>query len=848
MKRKYAYMFFLVAIGLILWAYTTVQSESPQHAQKTLLKAQIRSADDHHLILSIDPSEAEDALFRKSLISTSLGRRLRNIAMTQAISKVRSALLFDSVTLLEEHEGGFQEREQCDLYPLNGHQGGAWVSSTSRKRVKMPEIADPYLKNHANVLYTYFIPLQTPLPNGHYALRLPTGEIFEFERDCIRDISPLFKMDQVGYLPNAPVKRLYVGAWMGTGGALPIRCDDAKMTFEIVNAQTEQTVLKGEAQFEADYHTTSGTPVTGEETFCVDFSTLKQSGIYYCRIAKIGRSEPFEIRDDALADALYVQMRGLTGQRCGRTCHKTLYRGTFPPNHTHYGFNKEQDCGFHTETGIQLKVNHFELIQQTTQFHSETISCMGGWHDAADFDRRPQHLQAVKELIVAYLLNPNAFVDNQFAVPEQKNGIPDILDEAIWGLNCWYQLQNKHGGVPGWIETTRHPGEFTHPSTDSLVYYTSLITCESSLDYSSAAALLAYALRQAKVFNIADRYERSARQAWSYALNPAHRQIYSYTLPQATKSLPQSFTYREAHTLPVRIQAEAALNLFLLTQDVTYLKTLNPIQWKTAGSVYLGEAWKLSPAIFIACALSKNLPQRVGVADFAQLWHRSVMSLANTTLERMNRNPYASPWRSVNETFYETMAWGNSLPLNNARSLAIAWAISQDVKYHTALLQAINFHNGLNPLGLTYTTGLGRTYPVTFLHLFPNQHEAYPIGITPYRNVYGVPRVMGRAVFGINKSIIEYNSLIPALPRMNDSTQKELMTYVKETWPIERRWGNIEPYTVSSSEYTVWETLSPAIFSLGVALPPAAQHPCQTVKDTIQPQDYRRLPGYWNLP
>lgn len=50
----------------------------------------------------------------------------------------------------------------------------------------------------------------------------------------------------------------------------------------------------------------------------------------------------------------------------------------------------------------------------------------------------------VQEMMATYIQNPSVFTDD-FNIPESNNGIPDILDEAKWGLDWLKRMQNSDG-------------------------------------------------------------------------------------------------------------------------------------------------------------------------------------------------------------------------------------------------------------------------------------------------------------------------------------------------------------------------------------------------------------------
>lgn len=67
----------------------------------------------------------------------------------------------------------------------------------------------------------------------------------------------------------------------------------------------------------------------------------------------------------------------------------------------------------------------------------------GGWHDASDYlQYLPTSANAVYQLLFAYRSNPDIWADEYRADGRPgANGVPDILDEARWGLE-WMQRMN----------------------------------------------------------------------------------------------------------------------------------------------------------------------------------------------------------------------------------------------------------------------------------------------------------------------------------------------------------------------------------------------------------------------
>ncbi len=629
--------------------------------------------------------------------------------------------------------------------------------------------------------------------------------------------SPLFKVNQVGYLPCAP-KFAYVGAWLGpVYGAWKPKTPMAG--WELVDAESGTAVLRcdGDAAPHVRVHddvTKEGVPFTGEETYEMDFSSVTNEGTYYVRIPDVGRSAAFRIAASAAEDAFRVHMGGLYQKRCGiakeepythwtaGACHTEVVRGTFAPD----------------EGKLDSKVRWFDIIRDNTDWEKgERLHLVGGWHDAADYDRRPMHLNIVNDLCAVYLMRPGNFYDGQLSIPENDNGIPDILDEAEWGLRHLLAGQQKDGGVGTWIESTGHPGPGNVAEKDLMRYALSRATRRSSLMYAAHAALLA---RCHPSFR--EKYLGSARRAWDFAVNgkPSsevyevkHKRLRFFTWSEMVY-------WDEDEDLPVNYLVKAAINLSALTGDDRFIA----VAARDESRLFASQAkyiWTWIPLLY---AGERTFGCGGGFEKFFKEWDRRTLNNANAICGQIDTAyAYRAPWWAPRKGWVHAMGWGASHPLRRAQWLVAAHGMTGDRKYLDAMSLAVDFHNGCNPQGTTLTSGLGTVYPVVFLDLpsYVDGIAEFVPGITPYRWNYGMPWKVVDMVFRGDK----------------DRASK---------WPIWRRWGNLESQTVASSEYTVWETIAPAASVTGYLIRPG-------VKTAVQPR--RRpatklddLPGYWLLP
>ena len=179
---------------------------------------------------------------------------------------------------------------------------------------------------------------------------------------------------------------------------------------------------------------------SGEHIYEMDISTLG-SGTYHIRIPGLGRSDTFYVGGQAVQNLYYKTMRGFYHQRCG-TVHEEPYTWVTKPDY----FRQVYESGNPVLGKPNCWVNPPDEYIPYPGEEIRTFS--GGYHDAADFDSFTYHLWATLDILLAYEMFSTAFEDGDLNIPESGNGIPDILDEAEWGLKTFLELQNPDGSVP----------------------------------------------------------------------------------------------------------------------------------------------------------------------------------------------------------------------------------------------------------------------------------------------------------------------------------------------------------------------------------------------------------------
>ena len=101
-----------------------------------------------------------------------------------------------------------------------------------------------------------------------------------------------------------------------------------------------------------------------------------------------------------------------------------------------------------TGNGLNRKDSNFgQLVKNATD--RIVPDAWGGYMDAGDWDRRIQHLVVSRYLLDLADLFPAFFTNLSLNIPESDNDLPDIVDEALFNLDCYRRMQTAEGGIRG---------------------------------------------------------------------------------------------------------------------------------------------------------------------------------------------------------------------------------------------------------------------------------------------------------------------------------------------------------------------------------------------------------------
>lgn len=607
--------------------------------------------------------------------------------------------------------------------------------------------------NPEMVMHRIYLVLEDDFIEGkEYTISFPTGQTtFQFSKKTM--ICESLKVNQVGYNPGATMRNAFLSIWLGDLGGISY---SGSKEYEIYKESDHTLVYAGTFSEEFSDDTDGGYP------YVIDLSPLTEEGDYYLSIPGVGRSYGFGLGNKYAYHLYYTHMKGLYQQRCGMaleephtqwtrgTCHNDMYLMDAEP----------------TEDKI------------TVPDGISSVPRMGGHHDAADFDIRSMHLMVPAWLLSAYEYASERLKDQELNIAESGNAIPDILDEALWNIKGWEDLQTEEGGIRGGIETHGHPqyGEI-NAERDDYKYGTYRVEGYTTL---TGGAVMAYASRLIEDFNSVRAAELRARaiKAWEYYEN--HKDDVSFAQPDweaGNEWSPGNLMF-------------AGLQLYLLTGEEKYHAVFKEnyravmmdrtFEWPIDYQQYYFNGSSLKQgAVFTYCFISYILDTSLEKDEDI------INHIKKTVITKADRFVDGILNKTSKYGYLYTDSWGMGSGVGRwAEVMMWAYSLTDDQKYLDASSLSADFVLGANPKGICMTTGLGERPPYdplidSFDHIMK--------GLGPF------PGVVLYYYGGANRN--EISTLYPEYSEI----------------PINRNF--IDNWIqIGKSEFTIWETMAPNIF------------------------------------
>ena len=329
------------------------------------------------------------------------------------------------------------------------------------------------------------------------------------------------------------------------------------------------------------------------------------------------------------------------------------------------------------------------MAERIEAIKPKIIQASGGHHDAGDYNPR-SHIDVAQVLLDAYEVAPKKFYDGQLNIPESGNGIPDIVDEALWALKLWIGLQDEDGGVYNGTESAGDPNFVQTVELDPMGDYAYAKDSQGSFLFAGAMAQASRLLKNVGKEEMAADYLARARKAYDWGIknkpktNDAQRFASFYTAPLAY----------------------AAAQLYHSTWEDKYHKDfLDNTPWqKNASAKMIADngSYDLSLAAYAYAAVPASKADSRVHSDVI----RAICEEADIYLKGTQSDAYPfvrHPGAPIN--------WGTGAYEHFLVPVWHAWAFTDNrlkaKAYREAMIHTADNTLGMNPMNLSWIVGLG---------------------------------------------------------------------------------------------------------------------------------------------
>lgn len=448
--------------------------------------------------------------------------------------------------------------------------------------------------------------------------------------------------------------------------------------FEVVDAASGEVVMEGST-------VPSDAPGWGafEHYVQMDFSSLAQSGRFLVRIGAF-ESDEFGIGREAYGDAHEDLLAFMRQQRCG--------------------YNPFLDMYCHQEDARTF----YGPMPDSTR-----IDATGGWHDAGD---QLKYLitgsNATARMMLAYELAGDRFGDSFDATGRSgSNGLPDVLDEARWGLDWMHRLHPAPGQLFHQVADDRDHIGWKWPDKDSSDYGWGPMSYRAVyFANGEPQGLSEYKSTSTGVANLAGRY--AAGMAKAYRLWRDRDPVFAakslaaaqdvYAMGRAKEGFQQGNSYGAPYRYTEDTWADdmewGAAELYAVTGESQYLTEAKRYARMAATTSWLPndttDHYQYYPFVNVGhFALHPHVDE--AFQDTLAGYYAAGIEAA---VERARRNPYG-----IGVPFI----WcSNNLAAALITQILLYERMTGDMQYHDFMLKQRDWLLGRNPWGTSMFTGI----------------------------------------------------------------------------------------------------------------------------------------------
>ena len=492
--------------------------------------------------------------------------------------------------------------------------------------------------------------------------------------------APHILVDQFGYLPQLSKRAVIRDPQVGFDAD---RSFAPSSRYAVIDLRSRRPVHTGSPRA---WRGGAVDEQSGDRVWHYDFSDLREPGRYVVRdLERKVDSDAFEISPTVYRPVLQAAFKSFYYQRAGFEKRAPFAAPGFADKASHLRKGQDPEATRYDKVGDRGTMRDLS----------------GGWFDAGDYNQYTSWTaNYVSSLLASYAENPAVWTD-AMGIPESGNGVPDVLDEVVWGLDWLRRMQNADGSMLSVLGRGEGspPSKATEPSRYGPANTSATVTA------AGAFAMAADVFREEPNLRaqIPD-LTRRARDAWSWAEANPNVQFFNNSEEHGTQGLAAGQQEVDAARLDKK-RLIAATQIYGLTGESGLLGEIERLYGRVGGikadtaNGFEGDMGFTLLNFAQMDGVPRRLSKRIrrDYRDAATAWN-GWQAVEET------RDPYLAPvdgyWWGSNATKARRGSVFTQSVVGGANPKSSQAALNAGADY-------LHYLHGVNPMGLVYLSNMG---------------------------------------------------------------------------------------------------------------------------------------------
>ncbi len=482
-----------------------------------------------------------------------------------------------------------------------------------------------------------------------------------------KKVAESIRLNQVGFYPE--------------GQKVAVVLDETVKSFTISSPDLKTNYFSGTL---SEVRSSSFSPT---KTRIADFSSFKKPGVYVVVVPGFVSSS-FEIKTNIHHDVAKASIRFFYFQRFSISL-KEEFAGIW----------KRPSSSSHKSVVIHASATSPGRLEGTV------ISSPRGWIDAGDYNKYIVNSGiTTSTLLSAYEDFPAYYDTLSLLIPENKNALPDLLDEILWNVRWMLTMQDPaDGGVYHKCTNAKFDGMVMPDQANTPRYVVQKGTA-AALNF---AAVMAQSARVFKRFEstlpgLGDSCLSASVKAWAWSKQNPNVEYDQRKMNAQFDPNVSTGGYGDTNFSDEFLWAGA--EFYNTTGNAVYLNRDELVSGKL-----LIPSWdQVKGLAYYSLIRMKSFALKEDEMTVQKLKDR-IIQKADSMISSSRKHYYATVMGESSKDFI----WGsNSVAANQSILLIYAFHISNDKKYLDAALANLDYILGRNATGYSYVTAFGDKTPM----------------------------------------------------------------------------------------------------------------------------------------